>query len=179
MNETPKIEWRIEEGKVGPVELGKAIPAVLLAPDLEAHYVARHIADAVPMDAFRFDDPPLTLVLAAGPFAEASAVGDPSGQPPTDRLRGKAAEVARGGVAVKAIMVHGAGPRTATGLGVGSTFEDIQAAYADAKLTGRPETLGGDGCVAKSKSLPGVVFVFASCAKAKQGDPVARVDLWP
>jgi hypothetical protein len=179
MNETPKIEWRIEQGKVGPIELGKPIPAVLLTPDLETHYLARYIADAVPMDAFRFDDPPLTIVLASGPFAESSAQGDLVAQPPTDQLRGKAAEVARGGVAVKAIMVHGAGPTTTTGLGVGSALDAIKAAYPDLKLSGRPETLGKDMCVATSKSLPGVAFVFASCGKANKGEPVTRVDLWP
>jgi hypothetical protein len=174
-----KIEWKIQPGRVGLVELGKPMPAALLGPDLEARYVARYIADAQPIDAFRFADPPLLVVLANGPYAASSAQGDPSGVPPTDRLRGQAAEVARGGALVKAVVVEAAGPTTEAGLGVGSTLDELKQAYPDLRTASFPETFGRDTCVARAKSLPGVAFVFVTCSKASKGEPAVRVDLWP
>jgi hypothetical protein len=178
MDDTPKIDWRIAVGRVGPIELGKPMPGVLLdAPDLDGHYVARFIADAQPLDGFRYDDPPLTVVLAAGPFAELDAKGH-HGEPPVDRLRAKAAAAARGGVAVKSVMIHGPGPATADGLGVGSTLAEVKAVYTDVRLMPLPETLGDDVCIAYSKSNQGISFVFGNCNKANAGDPVKRVDVW-
>ena len=48
---------------------------------------------------------------------------------------------------------------------------------ADLRLWPFPETLGDDMCTGKTKSLPGVVFVFATCAKANKGEPVKRIDV--
>lgn len=166
-----KIDWRIEPGRVGPAELGKPLPEALAAD--ETRYLARFIADAQPIDAFRFDDPPL-MVIVDGPFA-ASHADAAAGA--TERLRGKAVEAARGGAAVKLVMITGAGPKTAGGAGVGTTLAELQQAYPDVKLAALPETLGHDTCAAHTKQLPGVAFVFASCAKAKAGEPVTRVDV--
>lgn len=155
------------------------MPAILLRPDLAAHYVARYIADAQPMDAFQFDEPPLTVVLTTGPFAIESLQHAPSSPPPTELLRGKAAAAARGGMPVRAVLVHRAGPATAAGGGVGSTLDALRRAYPDLELTPFPEILGDDTCVARAPSLPGVAFVFETCDRAKLGDPAKRVDLWP
>jgi hypothetical protein len=168
------IDWTIAPGRVGPCELGKPMPAVLLADDLAAHYAPRFIADAQPVDAFALGDPPLFVILATGPFTtQAHAGGD---KPAIDPLRAQAAELAKT-TPVKLVMVTGRGPKTAAGLGVGATLAELTAAYADAKLSPQPETLGRDVCAARAKSLPGVAFVFASCAKAKAGEGVVRVDV--
>lgn len=177
MNESVPVAWNIEVGRVGPIELGKPLPDVLLARDLAASYTARYIADGQPLDGFRFDDPPLTLVIANGPFAALDATGH-QGPPPVDTLREPGVAHARAGALVKAVMIHAAGPATQAGLGVGSTLADLEAGYGDVRLAPLPETLGGDLCVARSKANPGISFVFESCKKAKAGDPVKRVDLW-
>ena len=69
---TPPVAtaWLIEPGRVGVLQLGQPVPAALVTDDLAAHYLARYIADAQPLDGFRLDEPPLTIVLATGPFAE-------------------------------------------------------------------------------------------------------------
>lgn len=178
-NTEPKIEWRIAQGMVGPVELGKKLPDVVLARELEKLYVARYIADAQPIDAFQLDEPPLLIVLDGGPYAAAAQVGDPSAMSPTDKYRGEAARSARAGAPVKAVLVMGPGPTTEAGVGVGSTLEELKRALPDIKLAPIPETLGKDLCVGRAKSLPGVGFVFATCGKANKGEAVLRVDLWP
>lgn len=166
--------WRIEPGHVGPAELGKPLPKVLLVEDLGKRYVARLIADGQPIDAFKFDDPPL-MVIVAGPYTSA----DDTAEDPTPRFRDKAVAAARSNATIEAVLITGEGPRTAAKIGVGSTFAELQQAYDDAKLVTLPPTLGKDGCVATTRQLPGVAFVFESCAKAKAGERVTRVDVRP
>ena len=176
-----QVVWRITPGRVGPLEVGKPLPALLLRRDLAAHYAAAYIADAQAVDTFGFDDPPVTIILASQTFAEFERRGDSTATgpgPATTRLRDKAAEAARRGAIVTRVMIRSAGPATETGLGVGSTLEQLQRAYADLKLQALPPTLGADQCVAVARSFPRVGFVFTNCSKAKQGEPVKRVDLW-
>ncbi len=179
MVDADSIDWRIESGRVGPIALGAALPAALLKRDLGERYVARYIADAQPVDGFQFVDPPVLVLVDGGPFAAHAYQSEEASESPTDALREQGAEAARQGARVSWIMVTGPGPATADGLGVGSTFDAIEAADPDARLSPRPPTLGNDTCMAKMKALPGVGFVFASCKKARAGDPAVRIELWP
>jgi len=165
-----QIDWRIEPGHVGPAELGKPMPEVL-AHDLAARYLARHIADAQPIDAFQFDDPPL-MVIVDGPFTKAD-----DGDGATERWRAKAVEAAKTAVITR-IMVIATGPKTAAGAGVGSTLAELQQAYDDLRISSLPPTFGKDGCGGTSKQLPGILFVFETCSKAKAGERVTRVDVF-
>jgi hypothetical protein len=162
--------WKIRSGAVGSVELGKPLPDALTPADLERRYVARFIADAQPSEGFRYDDPPLTACIE-GPFAASG------GEQPIDLCRAPAADAARRGAAVYAIRIHGRGPITEAGAGVGSTLAQLRAAYADLSFRAVPPTLGRDECVATSPSLPGVYFLFPSCKQAVTGAAVTRVDL--
>ncbi len=179
MVDADSIDWRIESGRVGPIALGAALPAALLKRDLGERYVARYIADAQPVDGFQFVDPPVLVLVDGGPFAAHASQSEEASESPTDALREQGAEAARQGARVSWIMVTGPGPATADGLGVGSTFDAIEAAHPDARLSPRPPTLGNDTCMARMKELPGVGFVFASCKKARAGDPAVRIELWP
>jgi hypothetical protein len=84
----------------------------------------------------------------------------------------------REGARVRAVLVHGPGPVTGAGVGVGSRLEALKAAYPDLDLHPVPPTLGGDECVAESAALKNVRFLFASCDAARSGAPVVRVDVW-
>ncbi len=165
-------DWQIRSGAVGCIELGKPLPELLLPADLERHYVARLVADAQPFEGFRFDDPPLVAGIAGGPFAASE------GEAPVDSCRAPATAAARGGATVSVIRVHGRGPVTAAGAGVGSTLAELRAAYPDLSYGPVPPTLGADECVATSPSLSGAYFMFPSCAQAKSGARVTRIDLW-
>jgi hypothetical protein len=171
-----KIDWTVAQGKVGPIELGKPLPAVVLGRDLGQAYVARYVADGQPVDAFQLDDPPLLVILDKGPYSAAGGQ-DPTAMSPSDKHRAEAVEAAKA-AAVRAVLVTGPGPHV-SGVGVGSTLEELRRAFPDLKLAPVPETLGKDRCVGRAKSLPGVGFVFSSCGKADKGEPVLRVDLWP
>ncbi len=165
------VDWRIESGHVGPAELGKPMPK--LVADLGTHYKARLIADGVAVDTFVFDDPPLTFVVE-GPFTQAT---ESTADGATEKYRAKAVEAARGGVPLEAVLITAAGPKTAAGIGVGSTFTEVQQAYDDLKLVTLPPTLGNDRCIGTTKQLPGIGFVFETCAKAKAGERVIRIDV--
>lgn len=172
--------WIITTGAVGPIALGQPLPAALLTDDLARRYVAAYIADGVAMEGFRFDVPPLTAMIEGGPFTALDRVGV-DGPPPVDQLRVRGAAAGKAGAKVTMILVHGAGPVTAAGVGVGADLPALRAAYADLRLYPRPPTRedeGDDLCVARAKSLPGVGFVFTTCNHANAGERVKRVDLW-
>ncbi|MCS6911722.1 MAG: hypothetical protein RMK29_16025 [Myxococcales bacterium] len=170
-------QWVIGSEGVGPIRLGGAVPQALLTADLDQHYVARYIADGQPFEGYRFEDPPLTVAIAGGPFArfsEKEAVDkvDPS------RFRAAAGKQTRAGAKVQMIIVHGAGPATAAGIGVGSDLAALRTAYPDIKLHSVPETFGNDEAVARSPTLKNVHFVFRSRKAAEAGDKILRIDLW-
>lgn len=168
--------WRITAGQVGVIKLGSPLPPDLLDDDLATHYVARYIADGLPVDAFSYDKPALLILLASGPFHTRVEAAHERVPPRSNVSRAEAAELARE-IPVKTIMVRGSGPTTDAGAGVGSTLAELQQAYPDLILSALPETLGGDTCRARSGSLPGIQFMFFSCNRAKAGAPVIRVDV--
>ena len=172
-----QASWTIGTGAVGAVALGRPLPKELLGEGLEARYIARYYGDAQPLEGFRLDAPPLTVVIEGGPFAKKAA--EEPVEPTPDPYRADGAKAAREGAKVRAVLVHGPGPVTAAGVGVGTALPALKAAYPDLALRPVPQTLGGDECVADSAQLKDVRFIFASCQAAESGAPVLRIDLWP
>lgn len=171
-----KREWVIEAGRVGSViALDKPIPHTLLGSELEKKYFADYIADAQAIDAFKFENPPLIIVLKKGPFRTHALKS--YGAPQSQKYASQAAKLARSGEKIEAIFVMGAGPKTKAGVGVGSSLLELQRAYRDFKIHSIPETWGNDTCTGSTSELPHVFFIFETCEKAEQGQPVLRVDL--
>lgn len=156
------MSWIIESGRVGELALDAPIPAALLG---SARYVPGYIADAQPIDAFRWDDAGITAVVDGGPFSERVQRGE-TVEPEAEELRVPAVRHART-ARIRAIFVEGAGPTTPQGIGVGRPI----AALPDALEALRPPLLGRDERVVRSASLPGVTFVI-------DGAVVTRIELW-
>lgn len=166
--------WVISERGVGVVKLWRGIPAKLRGKGLQERYFARYIADFQPEEGFRFEHPPIEVILATGPFSRRAA----KDLAPIDDISYKRAAVrAASKTKVKLIRVIGEGPRTDKGLGVGSTLDEIMNALPDARLLATPPTFGHDECVCLSNSIKKVVFVFASCESARAGSRVIRIDV--
>lgn len=161
---------------VGEFVLGRPLPNSRRTRDLADRYYVRYYADVQPEEGFRFDDPPVAVVLASGPFQRAAAkeVVEPDAAP----YRSAAVKAVRAGARVRGVRVLAEGPKTAAGVGVGSTLEGLRAAYPDLETHATPPTLGRDECAALSASLPRVVFFFETCEAAASGARVVRVDVW-
>jgi hypothetical protein len=170
-----KTEWTITEKGVGAVVLGRPLPAALRAPDLGTHYFARYFGDFQPEEGFRLADPPLEVSIGDGPFAKKAE--EDTIEPDAAAFAPAAVKAVKAGAPVTAVRVLGPGPRTAAGLGVGSTLADLRRANADTRVHPVPPTLGKDECVATTPGAPGVVFLFATCKAAEAGEPVVRVDV--
>jgi hypothetical protein len=158
----------IEACGVGELRIGKPIPEQLLADDRAARaaYEIRWIADAQPFEAFR-----IGAVLAAfeGPFTRwaESEVGElePS------RFVEQALRDVRAGAPVRWMVIEAAGPRTAAGIGVDSSFEELSQAYPGAKVDRLPEWFESrPTCQVKLEGeLRCISFHLHSCGKQPPG----------
>jgi hypothetical protein len=162
----------VDDGGVGDVRLGQAIPKAYLADEGQAkrRYEIRWVADAQPFEAFRVGDPPL-LATFHGPFTRwaKSNVGElePS------RFVVEALKVARAGAPVESILVEARGPATSAGIGVGSSFAELSSAYPGATLLRLPEWFDSrPTCRVDVSEPPHVSFHLAACRGSERGDVI-------
>lgn len=166
----------IHEHGVGPLTLGSPLPQGVLQ-GAEGSYFARFVADGQAWEGFQLADPPIAVGMGAGPWL-ALVNKEGAAEAPLETLRPQAVAKAQAGGRLASIVVTSDRPRTKDGLGVGSTLAQIEAVRGKASLLPAPPTLGGDLCNVQVASLPGVSFVFPTCAAAREGASSIRVDLW-
>ena len=164
----------VDDGGVGDVRVGAAIPPAHLAGDeAKRGYTIRWVADAQPFEAFRVGNPPV-LAQFSGPFTRWAA--DNAGELEPNRFVEEALQEARNGAPVHAIVVEDPGPATSAGVGVGSSFTKLSAAYPNAKLSRLPEWFEPKPtCSVAVPELPHVAFHLAACAGSDRGDVIRIV----
>jgi hypothetical protein len=165
---------RIEPGGVGEIRIGSPIPARHLAnaADARRRYEIRWVADAQPFEAFRIDDPPVIAVIDDGPFE--TWAKDNVGPLEPGRFADEAIAFAKAGAPVAWIVIEQKGPVTSTGIGVGSSWDDVLAGHPSAKVLRDPEWFSSKPtCRVQLPELAGVTVLLARCA-GENGD-VERV----
>jgi hypothetical protein len=159
---------------VGEIRLGAPLP-VAFAGAVDGGYFARWASDGQPWEGVHLQDPPIQVGLAGGPWTKEALR---SGEPPVMETLSVAARSWAPRAKVANIVVKDARVHSAGGVGVGSTLFAIEAAHGKASVLPVPQTLGEDECNVQVAALPGVSFVFTTCAAAKEGAAASRVDLW-
>lgn len=162
----------IESGGVGEIRIGKPIPAQHLsdAADARRRYEIRWVADAQPFEAFRIDDPPVIACIDGGPFERWAK--DNVGPLEPARFADGAITFAKAGAAVTWIVIERAGPKTATGIGVGSSWRDVEAAHPGTTIVRDPEWFEPRiTCRARLREIPGVEVLLSRCDD-QRGDVV-------
>jgi hypothetical protein len=165
---------RIEPAGVGDIRIGSPIPARHLADEADARrrYEIRWVADAQPFEAFRIDDPPVIAVIDDGPFE--TWAKDNVGPLEPGRFADEAIAFAKAGAPVAWIVIEQKGPVTSTGIGVGSSWDDVLAGHPSAKVLRDPEWFSSKPtCRVQLPELAGVTVLLARCA-GENGD-VERV----
>lgn len=158
---------RIREGVVDDIVIGVPIPPALLD---NARYQPRWVADAQPMEGFLIGAPPVWVIIANGPMQD---VEPGPLEELTPVLAPKALAAARAGAVVSGILIEEPGITTEQGIGVGSSYDSLRAAYGDLKLERSPEWFDSNiTCDVTTKGMAGVRFLLESC---EPGSPPGRV----
>ncbi len=173
---------------VGDVLVGKPIPSHHLRrvakPELRYHVAL--VADAQAFEGLRLKRPPILVSTGRGPFHRwlaawwkqyAGTAPSAPPRPPKARLARAALKRMRAGARVVSIIITSPVPRTAKGIGVGSTLAALERAYGKSTLRHLPPEFGKDRCLVDNAHLPARLF-FESCAKARAGGPVTIIKLW-
>lgn len=162
---------RIVSGAVGDFVVGSPIPAHHLEGAPKYH--ARWVADAQPMEGFLFGTPPVWVTIEDGPMKDVEP-GPVEQLEPT--LAPKALEAAKKGARVSSILIEQPGLVTEAGIGVGSSYEVLKAAYGELSLVVNPELFDSNPtCHVRAKVLPGVSFLLETCKKGMPPGAVKRV----
>jgi hypothetical protein len=171
----PEVPARsIADGSVGDIVIGKPIPQVYL--DQAPRYEARWVADAQPMEGFLIGEPPIWATFE-GPMAKVEP-GPLEDLLP--KLAPKALEAARAGAPVDSILIERAGITTASGIGVGTPYAELEQKHGPVKLLRNPEEFDSNiSCVASVDDFKQVRFYLESCKQNTPYGPVKRVLLHP
>ena len=154
---------------MGDVLVGEPIPAAQLD---RARYEIRWVADAQPFEAFRIADPPVIAVIHGGPF-EQWAQHDVGPLEP-DRFADEALAFAKAGAPVAWILIEERGPTTPEGIGVGSSWDAVVAAYPGATVSHSPEWFEPrPTCRVQPKGTIDLQFLLSRCDG--ENGPVRRV----
>jgi hypothetical protein len=158
---------------VGEVVIGKPLPK-----GVKGDYFHGFYADGIAYEGFDLGNPKIRVAVTGGPFLKWDASGPNMDQyPPKINFAAKMAKVPHKDLLVKMIVIDSKGPSTKSGIGVGSTLNDMKKTGKLIGVHHVPPSFGGDRCSAKLKGLENVLFYFKDKKSAETGGKIIRISI--
>lgn len=164
---------------IDEIKIGKKFNPKFVQEDFSKHYFCRYIGDVQPVEGLSFFEGQILIFFESGPFQKSAS--KEFIEPDVEKFAPLFLKAIKKGLTVSEIVVFGPIAKTDKGITVGSTFKMLKESYPDIVWSTVPDAFTSDGliCVANSKSLPNVCFIFSDeCKKLEEDSKIIRIHIY-
>lgn len=158
----------IEPGRVGPFAVAKPLDTAHFPSDLAKYYHTEMFADAQPLEGFVSRNPPVLVLVEGGPFKR-FGYNNPGKAVPASVVAQAVQAARQGRLRMRMLVITSPELRTSKGIGVGSRFHELKAAYPNAEVAILPGLWEEPSCIVELPGRLPVGFFFKRCRGTNEG----------